>query len=208
MVTQITPKQSSSVKDSNPGKKIKLSDEAEKRVEEIKLLYPQAKSAIMPALYIAQQHFGFINQDAVLWVAQKIGVPPVQVMEVATFYTMYYKKKPGKYHIQVCRTLSCAVVGSRKITEFVKNRLGVKAGEVSDDGLWSFEEVECLGSCGTGPMCQINDRFFENLDTEKMELLMQRIEKDLPSLRYSTVKDDIEGGLSEIGYSQVHIQKS
>ncbi len=180
-----------------------LSDAAEKRAADVIALYPQSRSAIMPLLYIAQEELGSITQEAVEWVATKLSIAPVQVWEVATFYTMYYKKPVGKYHVQVCRTLPCALRGAKFISEFLHKRLGLQPGEVSKDGLWSFEEVECLGSCGTAPMCQINDVFFENLTEEKLETLMGRIEKEKPDLRFSTIKDELGAGLAGCPKSEV-----
>ncbi len=176
--------------------KVVLSDAAEKRAREVIPLYPQSRSAIMPLLYIAQDELGYISQEAVTWVADKLSLPPVQVWEVATFYTMYYKKPVGKYHFQVCRTLPCALRGAKMVSEYLHKKLGLNPGEVSSDGLWSFEEVECLGSCGTAPMCQINDTFFENLTEAKLEVIIDRIEKERPDLRFSTVRDELGAGLS------------
>lgn len=180
-----------------------LSEAAESRAVELISLYPQARSAIMPLLYIAQEELGSITQEAVEWVASKLSIAPVQVWEVATFYTMYYKKPVGKYHVQVCRTLPCALRGAKLISEFLHKRLGLQPGEVSSDGLWSFEEVECLGSCGTAPMCQINDVFFENLTEESLDALLGRIEKEKPDLRFSTIKDELGAGLSGCPKSEV-----
>lgn len=184
-------------------KSVTLPPEAEKRIQEVIKLYPEKRSAIMPALYIAQEHFGHVTDDAVWWIAEKIGVAPVQVMEVATFYTMYYKKPVGKYHFQVCRTLSCAICGSKKITEHLKNRFHINPGEVSKDGMWSYEEVECLGSCGTAPMCQINDVFFENLTPQKLYEVINRIEIEKPDLRYSAINDKLGDGLKGCPKSEV-----
>lgn len=182
----------------------RLSEDAERRIEEIKKLYPVTRSAVMPALYLAQEELGSITQDAVIWVAAKLGLSPVHVMEIATFYTMYYKNPVGKYHFQVCRTLSCAIRGARKISEHLsKSFHGLQPNEVTSDGLFSFEEVECLGSCGTAPMCQINDVFFENLTTEKLDELIARIRKEQPDLRYSTKRDAIGVGLSGLPKSEV-----
>jgi NADH-quinone oxidoreductase E subunit len=182
----------------------RLSDAAEKRIEEIKTQYPTSRSAVMAALYIAQEELGgTITQEGVEWVAARVGIPPIQVWEVATFYTMYYKKPVGKYHIQVCRTLPCALRGARRVSDFLHQRLGLRPGEVSSDGMWSFEEVECLGSCGTAPMCQINDVFFENLTDEKIETILGRIEREKPDLRLSTVKDTLGDGLPDMPRSQV-----
>ena len=181
----------------------RMSEQAEKRIEEIKKLYPDAKSAVMPALYLAQEELGSITDQAVEWVSEKVGIAPVHVREVATFYTMYYKKPVGRYHFQVCRTLSCALCGARAITEHLHKRFGLKPGEVSKDGMWSFEEVECLGSCGTAPMCEINDTYFENLTPAKVDEIISRIEKEKPDLRYSTLKDCLGPGLKGCPKSEV-----
>ncbi len=175
---------------------VNLSEAAEKRAQEIIAGYPQSRSAVMPLLYIAQEELGHISQQAVEWVAARLKMPPVQVWEVASFYTMYYKKPVGRYHVQVCRTLPCALRGARKVSEFVHKRFGIKPGEVTADGMWSFDEVECLGSCGTAPMCQINDAFFENLTEERLEAILVRIEKEQPDLKLSTVRDSLGAGLA------------
>ncbi len=184
-------------------KKVVLSDAAEKRAREIIPQYPQSRSAIMPLLYIAQDELGYISQEAVEWVAEKLSMPAVQVWEVATFYTMYYKKPVGKYHFQVCRTLPCALRGAKMLSEYLHKKFGLQPGEVSADGLWSFEEVECLGSCGTAPMCQINDVFFENLTEAKLDTIIERIGKERPDLRFSTVRDELGAGLSGCPKSEI-----
>ncbi len=180
-----------------------LSNKAQERIEALKSRYPDPKSAVMPALYIAQEELGHITEEAVQWVAAKIGMAPVHVMEVATFYTMYYKKPVGKYHVQVCRTLSCALRGARKITEHLHHKFGTNPNEITADGMWSYEEVECLGSCGTAPMCEINDHYFENLTVEKLDTLLARIAQEQPDLRYSAVKDDLGAGLAGHPKSEV-----
>lgn len=182
---------------------VKLSAQAEAKVEEYKKRYPDVRSAIMPALYIAQEELGSITEEAVQWVAERIGVAPVHIMEVATFYTMYRTKPVGKYHVQVCRTLSCAVVGAPAITECVKKRLGTKPREATADGMWSYEEVECLGSCGSAPMCEINDCFFEKLTPEKMMQIMDQIEREQPDLSFSAVRDELGVGLKDHPKSEV-----
>lgn len=172
-----------------------FSKEAVDKVTSLKAQYPDPRSAVMPALYIVQEEEGKITQDGVDWVSQQIGIAPMQVWEVATFYTMYYKKSVGRYHFQVCRTLPCALCGARKITEQLHKRFGITPGEVSKDGMWSYEEVECLGSCGTAPVCEINDQYFENLSPEKIDQLIERIGKETPDLRFSAKREDIGAGL-------------
>lgn len=181
----------------------KLSEKAEARVLEIIAKYPDKRSAAMPALYLAQEELGSVTDEAIEWVSEKTGLTPVHVREVATFYTMYYKKPVGKYHFQVCRTLSCALCGAKKLTEHLKARFGINPGEVSKDGMWSYEEVECLGSCGTGPLIEINDTYFENLNPEKLEKIIKAIEAEKPDLRLSTLNDKLGEGLK--GYSKSEI---
>ncbi len=182
---------------------VKLSEEAGKRVEELKRKYPRPESVVMPALYIAQEELGYLNSEAIEWVAQQVNMPAVHVREIVTFYTMYYQKPVGKYHFQVCRTLSCALRGSKQLLEHLQQRFGINPGDVTADGKFSYEPVECLGSCGTAPMCEINDTYFENLTPQKLEEIIQAIERDQPDLRFSTKKDALGAGLKGYPKSQI-----
>ncbi len=180
-----------------------FSKEASERVSQLKAKYPEPASAVMPALYIAQEECGYISDAAVNWVAEQVGLAPIHVREVATFYTMYYQQPVGKFHFQVCRTLSCAINGSKFLLEHLQKRFGVEPNHVTADGMFSYEAVECLGSCGTAPMCQINDRNFENLTPEKLEAIIKRIETEKPDLRYSTKRDELGEGLADYPKSQI-----
>lgn len=180
-----------------------MSKQAEQRLREIIEKYPSRKSAVMPALYLAQEERGWVDEAAVSWVASVIGVPPAHVRAVATFYTMYYKRPVGRYHVQVCRTLSCMLVGARPLTEALRERFGIDVNQVSADGMWSFEEVECLGSCGSGPMVQINDVFFEKMSPEKLSQVLDRIEREKPDLRYSTLRGELGRGMPDCARSQI-----
>jgi NADH-quinone oxidoreductase subunit E len=180
-----------------------MPEAAENRLVDLMARYPNSKSAVMPALYMAQEVHGWLTEDAYSWVSERLNLPKVHVKQVATFYTMYYKKPVGRYHVQVCRTLSCMLCGSRGVVGHLKKRTGLSSGEITKDGMWSYEEVECLGSCGTAPMVQINDVFFENLTTEKLDEIMDRIEKEQPDLRYSTIREELGGGLADMPRSQV-----
>ncbi len=185
-------------------KNFSLSKEAEKRVEELLALYPDKRSAVMPILYIVQEEKGYIPDEAIDWVSSVTSITPAHVLELVTFYTMYRRKPLGRYHIQICRTLSCAVCGAAKLKEYIKERLKVPARTPTEDGMWSWEEVECLGSCGTAPMCEINDIYFENLTPEKLGEIMDKIEKEKPDLSFSTVKDTLGKGLSGYPKSEVY----
>lgn len=186
-----------------PGKPIQLSDAAESRVRELAGRYPNKKSAVMPALYIAQEELGWLTSDAITWVANRLELSLAHVYEVASFYTMYYKRPVGKYHVQVCRTLSCALRGAKGLTSCLHKKLGVHPGEITPDGMFSYEEVECLGSCGSAPMVEINDIFFENLTPEDLEKLLDRCAREQPNLRYSNVKEELGPGFSDLPKSEV-----
>ncbi|MCB0333719.1 MAG: NAD(P)H-dependent oxidoreductase subunit E [Bdellovibrionales bacterium] len=180
-----------------------ISQEAKKRLDEIKKQYPDPKSAVMSALYLVQEEHHHISDEAISWIADELGMSPVRVMELVTFYTMYRRKEVGKYHVQVCRTLSCGLCGARKLMDYLHERLGIVPGEVTEDGLFSYEHVECLGSCGTGPMCEINDTYFENLTPEKLADIIDRIQAEKPELHFSTLRDKLGEGLSGCPKSEV-----
>src|SRR5689334_11810352 len=139
------------------------------------------RSAAMPLLHLWQEHFGFISDQAVIWIAAKLGLQPINIFELVTFYPMLREKRAGKTHIRVCRTLSCALAGSYPVMDNIcaatgmhrtapvgKNGQPAAAGHepflVSPDKNYSVEFVECLASCGTAPVCMVNDELFENVD--------------------------------------------
>ena len=131
---------------------------------------------MLPVLYLAQDEFGYLSQEAIDYVAKMMEFPPARVYGVVTFYTMLNRKPIGRHHIQVCRTLSCALTGSEKITAVLKSKLGIEVGATTPDGKFTLSEVECLASCGTGPMMQINDDYYENLSEEKVEEILEGLE--------------------------------
>lgn len=177
-----------------------LGPEVVARLDEIKKRYPDPRSAVMPALYLAQEKLGYVTEEAILWVSEQVNLTPVRVRELVTFYTMYYSKPVGKYHVQVCRTLSCAVLGSKGLMETLKERFDVDPHQVTKDGMFSYEAVECLGSCGTAPMCQINDTYFENLTNEELKTILDKIEQEKPDLKLSTLTGKMGEGLK--GYDK------
>jgi len=130
--------------------------------------YPVKRSAILPLMFIVQRERGFLDPPGVAYLARRLRLRITDIWEVATFYSMLHTKPIGKYHIQVCRTLSCKIMGADKITKYCSERLGIKPGETTEDGRFSLSEVECLGSCGTAPMFQINFDYHENLTPERV----------------------------------------
>ena len=156
---------------------IQFSPDAQKKFDEIVTRYPVRRAAIMPTLWLVQEEFGYISPDAIEYVGTLLGLSPAFVLSVATFYTMYYKRPMGKFHVQVCTNLSCSLVGSDHILHCLEQRLGIAVGETTSDGQFSLSEVECLGSCGTAPMMQVNDDFWENLSTESTLAIIERLAK-------------------------------
>jgi NADH-quinone oxidoreductase E subunit len=137
--------------------------------------YPTRQAALLPALWLVQRQAGFISLEAQEYVGQLLDLSPAQVNGVVTFYSMYKQKPVGKYHLQICRTLSCALRGCGKITETVQDKLKIQSGEVTHDGKFSLELVECLASCGTAPVMQVNEAYFENLTAEKVKQLLDKL---------------------------------
>lgn len=146
------------------------------KIGEIVKRYPEgkAKSALLPVLHEAQAVFGWLSSATMDKVASYLNIEPIEVYEVATFYTMYFLKPQGKYVLEVCRTGPCCLVGAEKILDYIGDKLGVKEGEVTEDGLFSYRGVECLAACGYGPVLQIGPEytFYENLTPESVDKLI------------------------------------
>lgn len=138
--------------------------------------YPTRESMIMPALWLAQEQQGWISAETIAYIAGRIGTYPAKVFELATFYTMYQLKPMGRYHICVCRTLSCWLRDKQEIVDHLAEELGIAPGQVSEDGKFSFEEVECLGHCGTAPVVQVNGEFYEEMDLAKFKALLATLD--------------------------------
>lgn len=149
--------------------------EFEKKVDDLVAKYPEPKAAMLPVLWEVQRAHGWIDLDAERWVAGRLGVSPAHVHGVVSFYTMFKPQPSGKYHIQVCSTLSCMLRGSEEVVLHLQNKLGIKPGETTPDGRFSMIKVECLGSCGTAPMFQMNDDYHENLTPERIDQLLDSL---------------------------------
>ena len=154
---------------------LEFSPETLKKFEDTVARYPKKEAAMLPVLSLAQQEFGYLGPEAIEYVARLMGQAPAQVHGVVSFYTMLNMKPIGRHHIQVCRTLPCALRGAEKVTESLKRRLGLQVGQTTPDGRFTLSEVECLASCGTAPMMQINDDYYENLNEEKVAAILQKL---------------------------------
>jgi NADH-quinone oxidoreductase E subunit len=152
-----------------------LAEQNLKKIEEIRKHYPTAKAALLPTLWIAQGQYGWISEETMKDVASILGLPFGHVLGVVSFYTMLHAKPIGKHHLQVCTNVSCQLLGAEKLVEYLSHKCGVRLGETSPDGKYTLSEVECLGSCGTAPVMQVNDEYYENLTRERIDHILLRL---------------------------------
>ena len=181
-----------------------VSEQAKQRMRDLAARYPVARSAIMPALYIAQQEEGYITQGALQAVAETIGLTVDDVESVATFYTMYYQHPPGKKVIKVCTSISCYLRGCDILVSHLEKRLGIKRGETSADGNYTFMTAECLASCGTAPVMQVNDEFVENITLGMVDALVDEWNRELGKVPDTNAPDFIksdgrDGNIKDVG---------
>lgn len=148
---------------------MEFSQKTMEKVNRLLSRYPTKEAACLPLLHLAQREFGYCSLEAEAYVAKLLDLPAERVHGVSTFYTMYNKKPVGKYHVQVCTNISCSILGAEKIVKYLEKKLGIKAGETTADKKFTLNEVECLGSCGTAPVMQINDDYYEDLTEAKID---------------------------------------
>jgi len=156
-------------------KEIKFSNDALALIDRIMKRYPEGKqkSAILPVLHLAQAEFdGWLSPEVMDYVASILSIQPIEVYEVATFYSMFNLKPVGKCLIEVCRTGPCWLMGAEDIVRYIEKKLNIRDGETTRDGMFTLKTVECLASCGTAPMMQIGEKYHENLTTEKCDAIL------------------------------------
>jgi len=159
------------------------------QASEIIKRYPVSKrSAAMPLLHLVQETFGHISRESMEWIAAHLGLEAVQILELVTFYPMYRQEPVGKYHIKVCRTLPCALNGGEATCDHLLKKLGVKLDEATSDGKFTVSHVECIASCGTAPVIQINDDLYEGVTPQKADEILARL-TDQPSPKESSRED-------------------
>jgi NADH-quinone oxidoreductase subunit E len=164
---------------------VKFSEEKLKQVNELISHYPEGKqkSALLPLLHIAQEEFGnWLDVPVMDYVAEILNITPIEVYEVATFYSMYNLKPVGKYMFEVCQTGPCMLRGSDDIIAYIEEKLGIKPGETTPDGMFTLKTVECLGACGYAPMMQLGKHYREHLTKEKIDLLIEECRANANSL--------------------------
>lgn len=156
-----------------------------KKVQEIIARYPagKQKSALIPVLHLAQEEFGgWLSAEAMDYVASLLSIEPIEVYEVATFYSMYNLKPVGRYLFEVCQTGPCMLNGSDQIIDYIKEKLGIGVGETTTDGLFTLKTVECLGACGYAPMMQLGKHYREHLTKEKVDQIIEECRNRATSL--------------------------
>jgi len=146
-------------------------------IDELLTRYPVKRSALLPLLNLAQKEEGYVSQSAMREIASILDLTPPQVFETVTFYTMLSLKPLGKFHIQVCRSLMCALVRADDLIAWLQGHLGISVGQTTKDKMFTLSAVECLGSCGTGPMMQINDDYYERLTEEKVGKILEDLRR-------------------------------
>ncbi len=149
-----------------------FSPEVEAEIDRHLAKYPVMRSAILPLMFIVQRERGYLDPAGVLYLANRLGLRVTDIWEVATFYSMIHTEPIGRHHIQICKTLSCKIMGEPAITEHVCWKLGIRPGETTPDGKFTVSLVECLGSCGTAPMFQIGFDYYEDLTPEKVDQIL------------------------------------
>ncbi len=155
-----------------------FNEENEKKFQKYLTRYPNSDSCILPALWLVQEQEEWVSPEAMVYVGERLDKTPVEIYEIATFYTMFNLEPIGKNHIELCKTLSCMLCGSNKIKDYIKEKIGIEPGQTSEDGLFHLSEVECLGACGGAPMFALNGEYHENLTTEKVDELIKECKDD------------------------------
>jgi len=154
-----------------------LTAEREKKLEELLTRYPTRTGALIPALHLCQEQNGWISDEVIHWVSQRLDVPPAHIKGVVTFYTLFNQTPVGKHQLWVCRTLPCALRGAGELLHHCEKKLGIHAGETTSDGKITLRTAECLASCGTAPMIQVDTQYYENLTPERVDGILAELQK-------------------------------
>jgi NADH-quinone oxidoreductase subunit E len=146
------------------------------RIKDVMAHYPNKQAALLPILHIVQEEKGYIPEELEVALAEIVEVPVVKVREVLSFYTLYNRQPVGKYHVQMCRTISCTLCGHRDLLKYVRDKLGIDVGQTTADGKYTLNVVECLAACETAPVMQINEKYYGNLSTQRIDEILARLE--------------------------------
>jgi len=153
-----------------------LSDKFYQSMKKLEPRYPNKVALLLPALHEAQSQNGWLPSEVLDEVAEYIGIHPAQVREVASFYTMYNLEPVGKYNVRICTNVACLLRGAEELVSHCEKKWGIRCGETTDDRKFTVGEEECLGSCGTAPVMMMNEEYYENLDPEKFDRIVDNLE--------------------------------
>ena len=149
-----------------------LPDTLKKAIESLTTHYPERRAALIPALHLVQERFGYVSDQAMIEVGEIIGIPPADVLGTLSFYTMFRREPSGTFHINVCKNLSCTLTGAMEIKAYLEKKLGIKAGETTADGLFTLGLVECLGACTEAPVIEVDGEYHFRLTPEKVDAIL------------------------------------
>jgi NADH-quinone oxidoreductase subunit E len=155
------------------GTNIAFDEKNEEKFQQLLTKYPTKQAVVLPALWLAMDQWGHLTNEIIAYVANRLEQSPVSVFAVVEFYTMFKTEQTGRHHIQLCRNMTCTMVGCEDLEAQIKDRIGIGPGEKTEDGLFSLELVECLGSCGTAPVMRLDEHYFENLTDEKLDRVIE-----------------------------------
>jgi NADH-quinone oxidoreductase subunit E len=155
-----------------------LSKDREQKLAELLTRYPTKMAACIPLLHLCQDQNGWVSDDVVQYVSNRLDLPPAHVEGVVSFYTLFNREPVGKHQVWVCRTLPCALRGSDNIVSHCEKKLGIRCGETTSDGKVTLRSAECLASCGTAPMMQVDKKYFEDLTPEKVDAILDKLRGD------------------------------
>jgi len=149
-----------------------FTDAEKKEIEKLRTRYPETRSLILPLMWMIQKREDWVSDEAVYLIAKELELPPIWVEEVRSWYSMFNEKKKGKYILELCCNMTCSHLGSLEILDHLKQKLNIEIGETTADGLFTLQTAECLGSCGTGPTMQVDENYYELLDIEKVDQIL------------------------------------
>jgi NADH-quinone oxidoreductase subunit E len=158
-----------------------LTPEREKQATALLERYPEKRAALLPLLWLCQRQHGYLSKEIIAWVAARLGLTTAEVKGVVTFYTMFFDAPVGEHVVWVCRTLACELRGAKAVQDHLETRLKCHVGETSADGKFTLLKAECLASCGTAPMVQIDDLYYEELTAEKLDRILDEVAASGPS---------------------------
>lgn len=157
---------------------MEFTKEEKKQIAHLRTRYPDSRSLTLPLMWMIQKRQGFVSNDAVDLITNELEIPKIWVEEVRSWYSMFTENEEGKYVLEVCNNISCALMGSQEIIDHICKVLNIKVGETTKDGMFTLKTAECLGSCGTAPMMQVGDSYYEMLDEKKVDQILDDLKKN------------------------------